>query len=99
MENQDKITDLKSLFEGKTICVTGGLGSIGSMIVKRLIDYNPKKIIIIDNRETEIFYSGYYSNNKIIKSEFADIRDYNSINQIIKKVDIVFHAAAMKHVN
>jgi FlaA1/EpsC-like NDP-sugar epimerase len=95
----EPIPDLDNIFEGKTICVTGGLGSIGSMIVKRLIKYGPKKVIVLDNRETEIYYSSFYSDNPRIKHEFVDIRDFSAINKVLKNIDIVFHAAAMKHVS
>lgn len=88
----------KKLFEEKIICVTGGLGSIGSDIIKGLLKYNPKKILLIDNRETEMFYSKKNSPNSIIKYLFADIREYEALEKILKGVDIIFHAAAMKHV-
>ena len=88
----------RDLFAGKNILVTGGLGSIGSEIVKSLLNFEPKKIIVIDNRETAIFYAKMYAPSKIIDYEVGDIRDYNSIEPLLKDVDIVFHAAAMKHV-
>jgi len=88
----------ENIFRGKTICVTGGLGSIGSELVKGLLKLEPKAIVVIDNRETELFYARTYLSDPRIRYEFADVRDYNSILPIIKGVDIIFHAAAMKHV-
>jgi len=85
-------------FKNKNIVVTGGLGSIGSEIVKRLLKYNPKKITLIDNRETGMFYSKLAFPEKIVSHEMADIRDSKSINYLLKDADLVFHVAAMKHV-
>lgn len=86
------------LFRGKNICVTGGLGSIGSEIIKGLLKFCPNKIIVLDNRETEMFYSKMYSPSPIIKYEVADIRSYDSIEPLFKNVNLVFHCAALKHV-
>jgi len=88
----------KNLFENKVICVTGGLGSIGQDIVRGLLKFDPKKIIIADNRETELFYSKSYPMGEKIHNEFVDIRDYNSVEKVLEGVDIIFHTAAMKHV-
>lgn len=86
------------MFRGKNICVTGGLGSIGSEIVRGLLKFNPNKVVVIDNRETEMFYSKMYSPSQIIKYEVADVKDYDSIEHVFRNIDIVFHCAAMKHV-
>ena len=91
-------TKIKSFFKNKNILVTGGLGSIGSAVVKGLLPLEPKIIKIVDNRETELFYGFYYNKDKRIEYHFADIRDKDTLKKITKNVDIVFHAAAMKHV-
>jgi len=91
--------NIKDLFEDKTILVTGGLGSIGSEIVKQLLDYNPKEIRVLDNRETELFYTRVsYSNHENVRVLFGDIRDKERLLKATDGVNIVFHAAAMKHV-
>lgn len=89
---------IKNLFNNKNILVTGGLGSIGAAIVEELLKYNPKTIQIIDNRETEMFYAIEHKRYEKVKYYFRDIRDKESIEEVMKSVDIVFHAAAMKHV-
>ncbi|MCK4520285.1 polysaccharide biosynthesis protein [Candidatus Parcubacteria bacterium] len=89
---------IKKYFNNKNILITGGLGSIGSAIVKELLLLNPKNIKVIDNRETGLFYGIYYNKNKKIEYCFIDIRDRESLEKAMKNVDIVFHAAAMKHV-
>lgn len=86
------------MFKGKTIAVTGGLGSIGSHIVQKLLVHEPKNILILDNRETGLFYSSEYPNDKRIQSFFCDVREKEQVKKFLKNADIVFHAAAMKHV-
>lgn len=99
VKDEGKINEThKSLFENKIICITGGLGSIGQEIVRGLLKFNPKKIIIADNRETELFYSKSYPLSEKIHNEFVDVREYDSVEKVLERVDVVFHAAAMKHV-
>lgn len=90
---------MKNIFENKDILVTGGCGSIGSEIVKQLIKFNPKKIRVLDNNESNLFYLGQELKNKIIRLLIGDIRDRNRIYRATKDVDVVFHAAALKHVS
>ena len=89
---------IKNLFNNKNILVTGGLGSIGAEIVKELLKYKPKTIQVVDNRETEMHYSIAYNKHRNVKYYFIDIRDKDSVGKVMKNVNIVFHAAAMKHV-
>ncbi|HPZ08374.1 MAG TPA: SDR family oxidoreductase [Candidatus Eremiobacteraeota bacterium] len=78
----------------KTHVITGGCGFIGSHIAEELVKNNQNKVIILDNLS-----SGYLKNIEHIrdKIEFinGDIRDYERLNQIMKKVDYVFHKAAL----
>jgi UDP-N-acetylglucosamine 4,6-dehydratase/5-epimerase len=92
------VNDLNELFKGKTVAITGGLGSIGSHIILNLLKYDVKKIILLDNRETGLFYSSEYPKDKRIESFFCDVREKEVVERLLKNVDIVFHAAALKHV-
>ncbi|MBS3121400.1 SDR family NAD(P)-dependent oxidoreductase [Candidatus Woesearchaeota archaeon] len=89
----------RSTFGGKIILVTGGLGSIGSEIVRQLLKYNPKQVRIFDNRETETFFMQHelkqHSNLRFL---VGDVRDKDRLNMAMEHVNIVFHAAALKHV-
>ena len=91
--------NIPSLFEDKKILITGGLGSIGSEIVKQLLEFNPKEIRVLDNRETELFYAKLlYKNYENVRVLFGDVRDNERLLRATDGVDIIFHAAAMKHV-
>ncbi len=90
---------IKELFEDRIILITGGLGSIGSEIVKQILNYDPKEIRVLDNRETELFYFRRkfeeFANMSFL---FGDVRELNRLMELTSDVDVIFHAAAMKHV-
>lgn len=87
-------------FQNKNILVTGGAGSIGTEIARQLINYNPKKIFVLDHSELNIYRFSKKINNKKIKLILGDIKDQEFIENIIakNKIDYIFHAAAYKHV-
>lgn len=86
-------------FQGKTILVTGGTGSIGSKIVEELLRYNPRQIRVFSRDETKQFELVHrLGNPKEISLLIGDIRDKERLNMAMENVDIVFHAAALKHV-
>ena len=89
----------------KTILVTGAAGSIGSEIVRQLMKYDFKQMILVDNSESPMYYlelelSEQKSDAKRYESYLADICDANLMEEIFKRhqPDIVYHAAAYKHV-
>ena len=86
-------------FKGKNILITGGTGSIGLGLAKQLIKYNPKEIRIFSNDENSIFEAKEnLGENHIYKFMVGDVRDKDRLNLAIRNVDIVYHTAAMKHV-
>jgi len=99
--------DLRRIEEGladKTILVTGAAGSIGSEIVRQLTKFNYKQLVLVDQAETPSFYL----NNELIE-KFPDCRYEMIIGDVTNKLkmthifrkyrpEIVFHAAAYKHV-
>ncbi len=91
--------ELKKTFKNKDILVTGGCGSIGSEIVKQLLGYDAKKIRIFDHNESAQFHMEEnlkeYTNLRYL---VGDVRDKDRLKMAINGVDIVFHAAALKHV-
>ena len=92
--------DIKRQFKNKIILISGGTGSIGTGIVKQLLEYKPKMIKILTNDENSIFES-----RKIlgelpeIKYIVGDVRDNDRLRLAMRNVNIVFHAAAMKHID
>lgn len=100
--------NVASEIRNKTVLVTGAAGSIGSEIVRQCIQYEPKLIILLDQAETPLFDLAFEINNNKSLRKFADrallqIADVNNIERLEQifttyKPDIVFHAAAYKHV-
>jgi FlaA1/EpsC-like NDP-sugar epimerase len=89
---------LEEYYKGKIILVTGGCGSIGSEIVKKLLNFNIKSIRIFDNDENKLFELEQELKTNKIRPFIGDIRDKDRLLSAIEDVDIVFHAAALKHV-
>lgn len=86
-------------FDGKTILITGGTGSIGSTILNFLIEFKCKKIIIFSRDEYKQHRLRYkYSNVKNIEYVLGDVRDFKALNFACQGVDVIFHCAALKHV-
>ena len=95
---------ISDYLEGKTIVVTGGGGSIGSELCRQIARFNPMRLVIID-----IYENNAYDLQNELKYEFPDldlkviiasVRDKKRLDSIFKefKPDVVFHAAAHKHV-
>jgi len=98
---------LENTFKNKKILVTGGTGFIGSEIVRRLLDYKPKVVRIFSNDEDNTFRmmhevddSGTKMMHEIADRRFliGDIRDKERVLLAMEDIDIVYHAAALKHV-
>jgi len=91
-------------FRGKTVLVTGAAGSIGTEICKQILSFNPKKLIAIDFWESGLYELDLELLNidkrKNYKCIIANIQNFNRLNKIFEttKPEIVFHAAAYKHV-
>lgn len=94
------LTKLNREFKGEKILITGGTGSIGSEIVKQLLKFKPSTIRILTNDENSIFDTKRKLGDKPPITYFiGDIREKDRIRLAIRGIDIVFHAAAMKHVD
>ena len=96
--------NISEYIENKTILVTGGGGSIGSELCRQIAKFKPKKLLILD-----IYENNAYDLQNELKRKFpklnqvaliASVRDKNRLNSIFKKYkpDVIFHAAAHKHV-
>lgn len=87
-----------NFYKNKKVLVTGGSGSIGKKIVKELIKYDVDVIRVLDNNETELFNLENDLNSSKIKVFVGDIKDSQRLKSLFKDIDIIFHAAAYKHV-
>lgn len=92
-----------SYIKNKVIFITGAAGSIGSELCRQIVRYNPQKMILLDVNENdlyllELFLERHYSVN--IESEICNIRELNKLEFLfdLYKPNLVFHAAAHKHV-
>jgi FlaA1/EpsC-like NDP-sugar epimerase len=96
---------LKKFYKGKIVFVTGGAGSIGSEIVRQLIDLEVKKVVVYDNSEYLIFLLEQQLKERGMRDKceliVGSILHINKLNSLFAKIkpDIVFHAAAYKHVH
>jgi FlaA1/EpsC-like NDP-sugar epimerase len=95
---------IAEFLKGKTVLITGAAGSIGSELSKQVASFSPSLLLILDQDETGIFSLFNELKEKFpkqeIKSIICDIRDEEKIKRIFQefKPQIVFHAAAYKHV-
>ena len=83
---------------GKTVLITGGTGSLGQALTKRLLKTKVKTIRILSRNENKQFEMESKFKNKKLRFLVGDIRDLPRLYRAFENVDIVFHTAALKHV-
>jgi O-antigen biosynthesis protein WbqV len=95
---------LEAFLRGKSVVVTGGGGSIGAEICDRVITFGAARLLIIENSEPALHAvleaCALKKSDVVVTGRLADIRDRDRIFRLVSafKPDIVFHAAALKHV-
>ena len=95
---------IKKLVAGKKILITGAGGTIGKELVRQISDYNPAHITLLDNAEYNLYQIDMELSNRhkelSRKAVLGSVRDRKKIENIISqlKPELVFHAAALKHV-
>ncbi len=95
---------IEEQLQNKIILITGAAGSIGSELAKQILRFNPKKVILLDNaesplHETDLELSEKYSHNKF-EVVMGDVRNSDRMRNVFStfKPQLVYHAAAYKHV-
>jgi UDP-N-acetylglucosamine 4,6-dehydratase/5-epimerase len=98
---------LENIFRGKKILVTGGTGCIGSEIVRSVLKYKPQVVRIFSNDENATFQMINETDDTEVKMMheipdrrflIGDVRDKERVMLAMEDIDIVYHAAALKHV-
>ena len=96
---------LENFARGKAVVVTGGGGSIGAEICQRLVTFGAKRLLVIENSESALHAVldtlAMMQGEAVIDGRIADVRDRKRIFRLIAEFepDLVFHAAALKHIN
>ena len=86
------------MFKGKKVLITGGTGSLGSALTQRLLTENVDTIRIFSRNENKQLEMDSKFHDDRLRFLLGDIRDYNRLTRAFEDIDIVFHAAALKHV-
>ena len=96
---------LSGFLHGKTVLVTGGGGSIGSELCRQIAPYGPKRLVILDIYENNAYdiqqeLLRTYGRDFPLSVEIASVRDKEKVYKLVQRYrpDIIFHAAAHKHV-
>ena len=86
------------MFKNKILLITGGTGSFGNVVLRKFLDTEIKEIRIFSRDELKQDDMRKLYNNDKLKFYIGDVRDKNSIDDVMRGVDYVFHAAALKQV-
>lgn len=87
-----------NMLEGKKILITGGTGSLGTALTRRLLESDVETVRIFSRNESKQIDMETKFHDKRLRFLLGDIRDVERLTRAIEDIDIVFHAAALKHV-
>ena len=86
------------MFKDKTILITGGTGSLGQALTKRLLEMDVRAVRIFSRNESRQIQMESKFQDERLRFLIGDVRDYQRLEMALEDVDIVFHTAALKHV-
>jgi len=92
------MVEKKNFFKGKTVLVTGGAGSIGRELVKKILSTEVRSVRVLDNNETGLHDVALDFGDPRIRLLLGDITNEKRMMRAMQNVDLVFHTAALKHV-
>jgi UDP-N-acetylglucosamine 4,6-dehydratase len=99
MKSSDLIAAVDpTILDGKSVLITGGTGSFGKAFVNRALATNARRVIVFSRDEQKHYALERELDDKRLRFFVGDIRDQERMNTALRGVDIVIHAAAMKHV-
>lgn len=88
------------MFNGSSILITGGTGTLGQACTKAILkDYKPKRLIIFSRDEQKHYEMAQQFTDDCMRFFVGDVRDYDRVNQACQNINYIIHAAAMKHVD
>jgi UDP-glucose 4-epimerase len=107
--------DDKTMFDGKRVLVTGGTGSLGKVLVRRLLSGRhgrPESVTVFSRDEAKQYDMRllfnrlaaasedviYGDHERVLRFRIGDVRDFGSVQQVLRTTDVVFNAAALKQV-
>lgn len=89
---------MNQIYVNKTLLITGGTGSFGNAVMRRFLDSSLREIRILSRDEKKQDDMRKKFNHPKIKFYIGDVRDYQSVINVVRGVDYIFHAAALKQV-
>jgi FlaA1/EpsC-like NDP-sugar epimerase len=90
---------MSDVFSGKNILVTGGAGSVGRALVKKLFEFEPEVIRVFDSNESGLHsLRRQYEKRSDVRFLLGDVRDKDRVFRAMENINIVFHCASLKHV-
>lgn len=98
------LRSVRSAIYGRSVMVTGAAGSIGSELCRQMLEHEPENLVCLDQSETGMFFLdrqlSRHVNEATVRCHIADVGDHKQMGRILRenKPDIIFHAAAYKHV-
>jgi len=98
MKKSNSESKISKLLKNKTILISGGAGSIASVLVKKLLKYNVKQIRVLDINEHALFKLKHDVNDKRLRMLLGSILDKERIDMAGNSVDIIIHTAAIKNI-
>ena len=89
---------MRDFYKWKRVLVTGAAGTVGKELVRQLVEMGPEELRLVDNNESETFFLMEQYKDAPVLCFLGDVRDREKITSLADGIDIIIHAAALKHV-